>query len=150
MAATELGFPPSHSFIGCYKSTNFRGTEPQDGLMKPVKILATRCLLLSALGATGCSSVMSHTGADQGYYPGTRANVNMMKNDDTSWGMMPLLAIDLPFSAVMDTVLLPYDYLRSDKDKTVDSPKARIQHDEEQNLAASGNPGQGMPTPPAQ
>ncbi|TQI78073.1 uncharacterized protein YceK [Serratia fonticola] len=118
--------------------------------MKPVKILATRCLLLSALGATGCSSVMSHTGADQGYYPGTRANVNMMKNDDTSWAMMPLLAIDLPFSAVMDTVLLPYDYLRSDKDKTVDSPKARIQHDEEQNLAASGNPGQGMPTTPAQ
>ncbi len=115
--------------------------------MKPVKMLATGCLLLSA---SGCSSVMSHTGADQGYYAGTRANVNMMKNDDTSWAMMPLLAIDLPFSAVMDTVLLPYDYLRSDKDKTADSPKARIQRDEAQNLAASGNPGQGMSTPPAQ
>lgn len=114
--------------------------------MKSVKMLATSCLLLSA---SGCSSVMSHTGADQGYYAGTRANVNMMKNDDTSWAMMPLLAIDLPFSAVMDTVLLPYDYLRSDSDKTANSPKARIQHDEEQNLAASGNPGQGIATPPA-
>ncbi|MFC0228976.1 YceK/YidQ family lipoprotein [Serratia aquatilis] len=114
--------------------------------MKPTKIMALSCLLLTV---NGCSSVMSRTGADQGYYSGTRANVDMMKSDDTSFVMMPLLAIDLPFSAVMDTVLLPYDYLRSDKDKKADSPKARVQQDEEKNLAASGNPGQGMPTKPA-
>jgi len=65
------------------------------------------------LTTSGCSSVMSHTGADQGYYAGTRANVEMMKKDDTSWAMIPLLAIDLPLSAAMDTLLLPYDYLRS-------------------------------------
>ena len=114
--------------------------------MKMIKMIATSCLLLSL---NGCSSVMSHTGADQGYYAGTRANVNMMKSEDTSWAMMPLLAVDLPFSAVMDTVLLPYDYLRSGNDKTAESPKARIQHDEEQNQSTSGNPGQGTATPPA-
>lgn len=110
------------------------------------RMIATGCLLLSA---NGCSSVASHTGADQGYYSGTRANVDMMKSDDTSWAMIPLLAIDLPLSAAMDTILLPYDYLRSGSNKMAASPKARIQHDEEQNLAASGNPGQGMTTSPA-
>lgn len=115
--------------------------------MKPIKkMIATGCLLLTT---NGCSSVASHTGADQGYYSGTRANVDMMKSEDTSWAMMPLLAIDLPLSAAMDTILLPYDYLRSGSDKAAASPKARIQHDEEQNLAASGNVGQGMETSPA-
>ncbi|VTR57974.1 Predicted periplasmic lipoprotein [Serratia fonticola] len=62
--------------------------------MKPIKkMIATGCLLLTT---NGCSSVASHTGADQGYYSGTRANVDMMKSEDTSWAMMPLLAIDLP------------------------------------------------------
>ncbi|MHA7844671.1 YceK/YidQ family lipoprotein [Serratia sp. D1N4] len=112
--------------------------------MKPLKMIATSCMLLTT---SGCSSVMSHTGADQGYYAGTRANVDMMKKDDTSWAMIPLLAIDLPLSAAMDTLLLPYDYLRSDSDKKAKSPKARIQQDEEQNQATSGNPGQGMNTP---
>lgn len=109
-------------------------------------MMATGCLLLTT---NGCSSVASHTGADQGYYSGTRANVDMMKSEDTSWAMMPLLAIDLPLSAAMDTILLPFDYLRSGSDKTTASPKARIQHDEEQNLAASDNPNQGAATSPA-
>ncbi|AHG20294.1 hypothetical protein Z042_12115 [Chania multitudinisentens RB-25] len=113
--------------------------------MKPIKAITAGCMLLTT---SGCSSVMSHTGADQGYYAGTRANVNMMKSDDTSWAMMPLLAIDLPFSAAMDTLLLPYDYLRSDNDKAAESPKIRVQHDEEQNLATSGNPGQGIEAAP--
>lgn len=112
--------------------------------MKPLKVIATSCMLLTTCG---CSSVMSHTGADQGYYAGTRANVNMMKSNDTSWAMIPLLAVDLPLSAAMDTLLLPYDYLRSGKDKTAESPKARIQHEEEQNKATSGNPDQGTSKP---
>ncbi|VEA61019.1 Predicted periplasmic lipoprotein [Serratia plymuthica] len=109
----------------------------QDGIMKTIKVIATSCILLAT---NGCSSVMSHTGPNQGYYPGTRASVGMLKDDNTSWAMMPLLALDLPFSAVMDTVLLPYDYMRSGSDDTADSPKARILRSEEQNLAASGNP----------
>ena len=107
--------------------------------MKPMKMVAAGCLYLSI---SGCSSVMSRTGSDQGYYAGTQANMNMMTSKDTSWVMMPLLMVDLPLTALMDTALLPYDYLRSGNDKTTDSLKTRIQQDEEKNQALSGNPGQ--------
>ena len=110
--------------------------------MKTIRVIATSCMLLAT---NGCSSVMSHTGPNQGYYPGTRASVDMLKDDNTSWAMMPLVALDLPFSAVMDTVLLPYDYMR---DSTADSPKARILRGEEQNLAASGDPAHAATTTP--
>ncbi|MCU5772340.1 YceK/YidQ family lipoprotein [Erwiniaceae bacterium BAC15a-03b] len=77
-------------------------------------------------GTTGCSSVMSHTGPNQGYYPGTRASAAIITDDNSSWALKPLAVIDLPFSAVMDTVLLPWDYLRSDDDKSEDSPRERV------------------------
>ncbi|MFI8416010.1 YceK/YidQ family lipoprotein [Serratia sp. NPDC078593] len=102
------------------------------------KLMTTSCLLLAT---SGCSSIMSHTGPDQGYYPGTRTSITMLKDDQTGWVMKPLVALDLPFSAVVDTVLLPYDYLRAGSDKTADSPKERILHEEQQKLAASGSPG---------
>lgn len=59
----------------------------------------------------------------------------MLKSDNTSWVMMPLLAPDLPFSGQVDTILLPYNYLHSGNDGTADSLKARILHGEEPNLA---------------
>ncbi len=102
-------------------------------------LIATGCALIAT---TGCSSIMSHSGGNQGYYSGTRANVEMMKSEDTGWVMTPLLVLDLPFTAVMDTVLLPYDYYRSDKDKTVNSPRERIKRSEERTLAG------GATTPP--
>jgi uncharacterized protein YceK len=118
----------------------------QDGIiMKTMRVIATSCMLLAT---NGCSSVMSHTGPNQGYYPGTRASVDILKDDNTSWAMMPLVALDLPLSAVMDTVLLPYDYMRSGSDATSDSPKARILRGEEQNLAASGDPAHAATTTP--
>lgn len=64
----------------------------------------------SLMTASGCSSVMTHTGGEPGYYPGTRASVAMLQDDDTGWAMTSVAAIDLPFSAVLDTLLLPYDY----------------------------------------
>ncbi|MBJ7223336.1 MULTISPECIES: YceK/YidQ family lipoprotein [unclassified Brenneria] len=85
------------------------------------------------MAISGCSSVMTHTGADQGYYAGTRASMDMLRDDDTSWVMMPLVALDLPFSAVADTLLLPYDYYRADRDKTSTSTHDRILHSEQQN-----------------
>lgn len=66
------------------------------------------------IALSGCSSVMTRTGGDQGYYSGTRAGINMLEDDHTSWAMMPLVAIDIPFSAALDTLLLPYDYYHSD------------------------------------
>ena len=40
--------------------------------------------------------------------------------------MKPLALIDLPFSAVLDTVLLPRDYMRADDCRAIDSPRARV------------------------
>ncbi len=86
-------------------------------------------LLFTALGwslVTGCSSIMTHSGPYQGYYSGAKANIGMLKDDQTGWFMKPLLTIDLPFSAFLDTLLLPYDYVRSDQDSSKQSPKHRI------------------------
>ncbi len=83
-------------------------------------------LAFCVLTTAGCSSVMSHTGPSQGYYPGTRASADMLVSSDTSWALRPLALIDLPFSALMDTLLLPWDYVRSDNDKSLDSPRARV------------------------
>lgn len=81
--------------------------------------------------SSGCSSIMTHTSSSQGYYSGTEANVAMLKDDNTGWALRPLLAVDLPFSAVMDTLLLPYDYLRSDSaDKMASSPRERVRQSE--------------------
>ena len=69
---------------------------------------------------------MTHTGPNQGYYPGTRASFKVIEADDTGWAMLPFAVIDLPFSAVLDTVLLPYDYLHRNSDKSLDSPRERM------------------------
>ncbi|MFP1780467.1 YceK/YidQ family lipoprotein [Lonsdalea quercina] len=66
------------------------------------------------IALSGCSSVMTRTGGDPGYYSGTRAGIDMLEDDHTSWAMMPLVAIDIPFSAALDTLLLPYDYYHFD------------------------------------
>ncbi|QTF06513.1 YceK/YidQ family lipoprotein [Brenneria izadpanahii] len=96
-----------------------------------------------AMVASGCSSVMTHTGNDQGYYPGTRASMDILRDDDTSWAMMPLVILDLPFSAVADTLLLPYDYYRAGGDKT--TMHDRILHSEQQNRTASSQTAAAAP-----
>lgn len=61
---------------------------------------------------SGCASVMTHSGGKQGTYSGTRANVALLKDQQTSWTIKPLAAVDLPFSAVVDTLLYPWDVMR--------------------------------------
>ncbi len=99
-----------------------------------MKRIFQKLLLSSAVTAVcGCSSVMSHTGGGElGYYPGTRASYKMLKDDETSWGMKPLVALDMPFTAVMDTVLIPWDAFRTDK-----SIKSRVEESENKNLATN-------------
>ncbi len=70
---------------------------------------------------------MTHSGPSRGYYSGAKTNIEMLKDNDTGWVMKPLLAIDLPFSALLDTILLPYDYIKSDEDQSASSPKKRIE-----------------------
>jgi len=79
----------------------------------------------------GCSSVMSHTGGKEGTYPGTRASANMLA-DDTNWGTKSLVVLDMPFTAVIDTLLLPWDLFRTDK-----SVRSRVEQSEEKTLATN-------------
>lgn len=88
--------------------------------------------LLSGAGLSGCSSVMSHTGGKEGVYPGTRASSSMISGDDTGIGMKSLAALDLPFTAIVDTLLLPWDLFRRDN-----SIKSRVEKSEQANLATN-------------
>ncbi|MSE15114.1 YceK/YidQ family lipoprotein, partial [Pantoea agglomerans] len=49
-------------------------------MMKLMKTLPLAGVVCCAMATTGCSSVMSHTGASQGYYPGTRASADMLSD----------------------------------------------------------------------
>ncbi|BDH43970.1 hypothetical protein TUM12370_00140 [Salmonella enterica subsp. enterica serovar Choleraesuis] len=83
------------------------------------------------LTVTGCSSMMSHTGgSDQGYYPGTRSSYHMLADDDTGWAAKSFVALDMPFTAIADTLLIPWDAVRTDK-----SVKSRVADSERANAA---------------
>ncbi|HBN7250639.1 TPA: YceK/YidQ family lipoprotein [Escherichia coli] len=81
------------------------------------------CSGMTLLG--GCSSVMSHTGGKEGTYPGTRASVTMIGDDETNWGTKSLAILDMPFTAVLDTILLPWDVFRKDS-----SVRSRVEKSE--------------------
>ncbi|WP_400225981.1 YceK/YidQ family lipoprotein [Escherichia coli] len=81
------------------------------------------CSGMTLLG--GCSSVMSHTGGKEGTYPGTRASATMIGDDETNWGTKSLAILDMPFPAVLDTILLPWDVFRKDS-----SVRSRVEKSE--------------------
>ncbi|EEW1549142.1 TPA: YceK/YidQ family lipoprotein [Escherichia coli] len=81
------------------------------------------CSGMTLLG--GCSSVMPHTGGKEGTYPGTRASATMIGDDETNWGTKSLAILDMPFTAVMDTLLLPWDVFRKDS-----SVRSRVEKSE--------------------
>ncbi|EFK3912330.1 YceK/YidQ family lipoprotein [Escherichia coli] len=81
------------------------------------------CSGMTLLG--GCSSVMSHTGGKEGTYPGIRASATMIGDDETNWGTKSLAILDMPFTAVMDTLLLPWDVFRKDS-----SVRSRVEKSE--------------------
>ena len=91
----------------------------------------------------GCSSVMSHTGGKEGTYPGTRASATMLGDEDNNWGTKSLVALDMPFTAVMDTLLLPWDMFRTDS-----SVRSRVEKSEQETLATNSViPPAPMPSP---
>ncbi|EHW6758067.1 YceK/YidQ family lipoprotein [Escherichia coli] len=81
------------------------------------------CSGMTLLG--GCSSVMSHTGGKEGTYPGTRASATMIGDDETNWGTKSLAILDMPFTTVLDTILLPWDMFRKDS-----SVRSRVEKSE--------------------
>lgn len=70
------------------------------------------CLLVMLAGLlNGCSSMMTHSGNGKSYYPGTLANNETISNKKNPWNVKILALIDYPFSLILDTALLPWDYL---------------------------------------
>jgi uncharacterized protein YceK len=107
--------------------------------MKTILIIAA---LFCGVGLTGCSSVMSHTGGKEGLYPGTKASSQMLSDDDTGIGTKSLVALDMPFTAILDTLLLPWDFFRRDS-----SVKSRVEKSERENNAINNLiPPASMPT----
>lgn len=99
--------------------------------MNMKKRLRIGLFTVGAIALSGCSSMMSHTGGgEQGYYPGTRNSYKMLADGNTSWGLKPLVALDMPFTVVADTLLVPWDAFRTDK-----SVKARVEESEKKNYA---------------
>ena len=97
-------------------------------------------ILITPLLLNGCSSIMTHAGPSEGYYPGSKNSVKMIKDDSTGWVVRPLLVIDLPFSILMDTLLIPLDYAKSGQDPTAESPKKRIEAlDQKEKIKSSNN-----------
>lgn len=105
-------------------------------------ILIKTVLLGVILLSGGCSSVMSHTGGKEGTYPGTRASTAMLSDDNNNWGTKSLVVLDMPFTAVMDTILLPWDWFRKDN-----SIRSRVEKSEQETLATNSViPPAPMPT----
>ncbi|GDX06881.1 hypothetical protein BSPA111_30940 [Buttiauxella sp. A111] len=75
---------------------------------------------------------MTHTGGQDGTYPGTRASYQMLTDSGTSWGYKPFVVLDMPFTAIADTVLVPWDLYRTDK-----SLKSKVEASENANLATN-------------
>ena len=50
----------------------------------------------------------------------------MISESDTNWGTKSLAILDMPFTAVMDTLLLPWDLFRKDN-----SVRSRVERSEE-------------------
>lgn len=55
----------------------------------------------------------------------TRASATMIGDDETNWGTKSLAILDMPFTAVMDTLLLPWDVFRKDS-----SVRSRVEKSE--------------------
>ncbi|VYU13795.1 YceK/YidQ family lipoprotein [Metakosakonia massiliensis] len=97
-----------------------------------MKNILVSALLSGMVLLSGCSSVMSHTGGKEGVYPGTKASSTMLANDNTGIGLKSLVVLDMPFTAIMDTLLLPWDIFRTDK-----SVKSRVEKSERDSLATN-------------
>ncbi|HEB0854142.1 TPA: YceK/YidQ family lipoprotein [Citrobacter freundii] len=107
------------------------------------KMLLTVIMYSAMVLVSGCSSVMSHTGGKEGTYPGTRASATMISESDTNRGTKSLAILDMPFTAVLDTILLPWDLFRSDN-----SVRSRVERSEERTqVTNSVIPPASMPAP---
>ena len=87
---------------------------------KSAKIILGTSLLCTLFFTSGCASTLFRgvTKAEglqpHGPYPSVRYAGDALKHPSK---LTPLILIDLPFSAALDTVMLPFDAARSRKPK---------------------------------
>lgn len=78
--------------------------------------IITLLLSLSLASLTGCASIEAHTdGRDKHVYPGVRSTVRQLKEAKSQWWdstcVRVMMVIDLPLSAIFDTLCLPCDII---------------------------------------
>jgi uncharacterized protein YceK len=73
-----------------------------------MKLILNLCLAAAVFVLTGCGSISARWRGEQGRpYPGVRMAAQHATHYTTEGELIALL--DIPFSAVLDTLLLPYD-----------------------------------------
>jgi uncharacterized protein YceK len=76
-----------------------------------VRTVVSALLVTLVFAASGCGSfsdaICGPRGDDYLYYRGVRFDLLAIKDKDT-WPWAPLLVLDMPFSAAVDTALAPY------------------------------------------
>ena len=89
--------------------------------MKNLLYLAAIALLLLP---TGCGSLGSRWRGGSGAYQGVRFDYGQIVHHSTESEL--IAAADIPLSAIVDTLFLPYDLAMEDKEKSdaMDSPPA--------------------------
>jgi uncharacterized protein YceK len=85
------------------------------------------CLSLVALTilVTGCGSIGARWSGRREPYAGVKLNLETIRNYHTEGELIS--AADLPFSAIADTLLLPYDLSGDRTDKPATEPVASVE-----------------------
>lgn len=82
------------------------------------------CLLVLLFVFTGCGSIASRWNGERSPYVGVRFDGDCVTHTPLGEEMLvPVALADLPLSAVVDTLFLPYD-LTGEKQAPVDGPPA--------------------------
>lgn len=83
-----------------------------------MKILLNLVMVASLLLATGCGSLGSRWRGGSGAYQGVRFDCEQVVHHSTE--LEVIAALDIPLSAIVDTLFLPYD-LATEERETLES-----------------------------
>jgi uncharacterized protein YceK len=91
-------------------------------MKRPLRVAA-----LLALGLlTGCSTLASLNEGCPGVYSGVKYNRAFEESDVVTWRKTPdqqvILLVDLPLSAALDTILLPFTWFVGSREHSADGP----------------------------
>ena len=88
-----------------------------------MKILLNFAAMALLLLTTGCGTLTSHWRGGTGTYQGVRFDCEQIAHHSTE---SELIAVaDIPLSAIVDTLFLPYDLAVDEKEKSADTGDAR-------------------------